>query len=184
MMSRLCLIMPSYGCKEQVLGESYNEIRRKYHRRCSMAHASASYHTDSIPGHKLGLRGYIEEADAKVRTSGRKGHSSTHQPNKNAQPHDLFILPPHLSTHLSGAPTECCGLSRHYICLVNEKLNPLAPAQNLFHVLHHDIFDLVQFSLCPRKFISRRGSIIRMHQVCNDRTEAALESTGRQFIRR
>lgn len=52
---------------------------------------------------------------------------------------------------------------RHGIGLVNEKLDALASAENLFDVLDHDIFDLIEFGLGACDFVLWGGGVVSVH---------------------
>lgn len=108
----------------------------------------------------------------------------TYQANEHTQRHDLRIAPPHLATDVARPAAECGGLARHDVGLVDEQLDALAAAQDLLHVLDHDVLHLVELRLCARELVGGGCGVVCMHQVGNGGAEGSLQAMCRGVGRR
>jgi len=91
-------------------------------------------------------------------------------PNENnkdddAQTKDTGILPPHLSPDSPCTTPERRCLAGHVIGLINEQLNAFATAEDLLHVLNHDVLHLGELVLGIGELISGWGGVVGVHEL-------------------
>src|SRR6266702_2756934 len=104
-------------------------------------------------------------------TSGEKARRP-HQSDEDAESKDAFVLPPHLAPHRACTAAEGRRLTCHAVCLVNKQLNALPTAEDLLHVLHHDVLHLSKLRLRARKVIRRRRRVVRVHELRDNRSKS------------
>ena len=113
----------------------------------------------------------------------RKDDPKDYQNDHATQHQDLRVLPPHLTPHCPCASSKSGCLTCHMICLIHQKLYPLATAQDLFDVLDHDVFDLVQLVLRTLQLIFRGCSVVGPQEIADYRPERTLKAVCRDVIR-
>jgi len=91
-------------------------------------------------------------------------------PNKNkgnddAQGQDTGVLPPHLPPDSSRTTPECRCLTRHVVGLIYEQFYAFATAENLLHVLDHDVLHLGELVLSIGELVCGRVGVVRVHEL-------------------
>jgi len=99
--------------------------------------------------------------------------------NNDAQGQDAGVLPPHLPPDSSRTAPERRCLTRHIIGLIYEQLYALSAAEDLLHVLYHDVLYLGELVLSIGKFIGGWVSVVRVHELRDNRRERPLETVRR-----
>jgi hypothetical protein len=99
-----------------------------------------------------------------------------HQDHQDRQGRHLALLPPHLSSCRAGAAPERSGLCGHGVGLVDEELDAFAPAEDLFDVFDHDVFDVVELCLGAGDFVDGRGGVVGVHEGGEGGREGRLEA--------
>jgi len=98
-------------------------------------------------------------------------HPENHQSDEDAKSKDAFVLPPHLAPHGACTTAKSRRLTRHVVGLVNKQLDALPAAEDLLHVLHHDVLHLSELRLRARKVIRGRRRVVRVHELRDNRAE-------------
>ena len=99
-----------------------------------------------------------------TKTSGEKARRP-HQSDEDAESKDAFVLPPHLAPHGACTTAESRRLTCHAVCLVNQQFYAFPTAEDLLHVLDHDVLHLSEFGLRAGQVIRRRRRIVRVHEL-------------------
>lgn len=82
----------------------------------------------------------------------------------NGYGESLGVLPPHLSPGSPCTAPEGRCLVRHIVGFVDQELDAFTPTKDLFDILDHDIFDLIEFGLGTCDLVLRGRGIVRVHE--------------------
>ena len=128
--------------------------------------------SQTLKNHNTSLRTALQASTTELSNN----NIQKYQRNQDAQCEYLAILPPHLPSHRPRATSECSGLRRHGIGLVHKQLDALPTAQNLLHILDHNILNLVELRLGARDFVRWRGSVVGVHEGSYNGRKSALNT--------
>jgi len=99
--------------------------------------------------------------------------------NDDAQGQDTGILPPHLPSDSPRTTPERCCLTRHVIGLIYKQLYALSTAEDLLHVLDHDVLHLGELVLSIGEFVGGWVGVVRVHELRDNWRERPLETVHR-----
>ena len=107
-----------------------------------------------------------------------------HQSDEDAESKDALVFPPHLAPYGTCSAAEGRRLARHGVRLVHEELDALPAAEDLLHVLDHDVLHLSELRLCAGDVIGRGRGVVGIHELRDDRTKGRLQCMGWKRRRR